>query len=40
MVMKARKVGNLFKLKGKTRTSEVAMVSKKASAPSCLWHQQ
>ena len=40
MIMKARKVGNLYKLEGKTKTSIVVVVSKKASAPTCLWHQQ
>jgi hypothetical protein len=35
MVMKARKVGNLYKLEGKMKQVKLWW---KASAPTCLWH--
>ena len=40
VVMKARKIGNLYKMEGKNEMSKVAVVSKEASTYSCLWHKQ
>ena len=39
MVMKATKVGNLYKLEGSTQEIEPAMVSKEARVSTCLWNQ-
>ena len=40
VVMKAEKVGNLYRLKGSTQVSEAAIVSDKAEEGSRLWHQR
>ena len=40
VVMKAEKVGNLYRLKGSTQVSEATIVSEKAEEGSRLWHQR
>jgi hypothetical protein len=40
VVMKDTKIGNLYKLEGSTEISEAMVVSKEASASTCLWHQR
>ena len=40
VVMKAEKVGNLYRLKGSTQVSEAVIVSDKAEEGSRLWHQR
>ena len=40
VVMKAEKVGNLYRLKGSTQVSEASIVSKKEEEDSRLWNQQ
>ena len=38
VVMKAEKVGNIYKLKGSTQVSEVAIVSEEEEEGTRLWH--
>lgn len=38
VVMKAEKVGNLYRLKGSTQVSEAAVASEKKEAGTRLWH--
>ena len=40
VVMKAIRIGNLYKLEGSSEVSQVAVVSKAASDPAHLWNQQ
>jgi hypothetical protein len=40
VVMKATKLGNLYKLEGSTQVNEATMVSKEARSSTFLWHQQ
>ena len=40
VVMKAEKVGNLYRLKGSTQVSEAVVVSEKEEAGTHLWHQR
>ncbi|MCY6525143.1 GAG-pre-integrase domain-containing protein, partial [Actinobacillus pleuropneumoniae] len=40
VVMKAEKVGNLYRLKGSTQVSEAAITSEKKEAGTHLWHQR
>ncbi len=38
VVMKAEKIGNIYRLKGSTQVSEVAVASEKEEAGTHLWH--
>eukprot|EP00253_Pinus_taeda_P017110 PITA_17110 len=40
IVMKAEKVGNIYRLKGSTQVSKVAVASEKEEADTRLWHQR
>ena len=40
VVIKAIRIGNLYKLEGSSEVSQVAVVSEAASDPACLWHQR
>ena len=40
VVMKAEKVGNLYRLKGSTQVSEAVVASEKEEAGTHLWHQR
>ena len=40
VVMKAEKVGNLYRLKGSTQVSEATIVSEKGEASTRPWHQR
>jgi hypothetical protein len=39
VVMKATKIGNLYKLEGSTQVNEAVVASEEANEPTRLWHQ-
>ena len=39
LLMKAKKVGNLFQLEGRTESDHASIVSENNSNSICLWHQ-
>jgi len=39
VVMKATKIGNLYKLEGSTRINEAMVVSEEGNESTRLWHQ-